>query len=37
MDVRALRMAHEYWAQNKFEVIAQKVQHNVEEHETRPY
>lgn len=24
-DVRALRMAHEYWAQNKFDIIAQKV------------
>jgi hypothetical protein len=24
-DVKALRMAHEYWAQNKFEIIAQKV------------
>jgi hypothetical protein len=24
-DVRALRMAHEYWVQNKFEIIAQKV------------
>lgn len=24
-DIRALRMAHEYWAQNKFDVIAQKV------------
>lgn len=23
-DIRALRMAHEYWAQNKFDVIAQK-------------
>lgn len=24
-DVRALRMAHEYWAQNKFDIISQKV------------
>jgi hypothetical protein len=24
-DVRALRMAHEYWAQSKFEIISQKV------------
>ncbi|OAK94124.1 hypothetical protein IQ06DRAFT_340637 [Phaeosphaeriaceae sp. SRC1lsM3a] len=24
-DVRALRMAHEYWAQNKFDIIAQKM------------
>ncbi|KAF2996270.1 hypothetical protein E8E13_004779 [Curvularia kusanoi] len=24
-DVRALRMAHDYWAQNKFDVIAQKM------------
>ena len=24
-DIRALRMAHEYWVQNKFEIIAQKV------------
>ncbi|KAH6639321.1 hypothetical protein C7974DRAFT_388249 [Boeremia exigua] len=24
-DVRALRMAHEYWAQNKFEIISQKM------------
>jgi hypothetical protein len=24
-DVRALKMAHEYWAQNKFDIIAQKV------------
>jgi hypothetical protein len=24
-DVRALRMAHEYWVQNKFDIIAQKV------------
>lgn len=29
-DVRALRMAHEYWAQNKFDIIAQKVsQHHL--------
>jgi hypothetical protein len=27
-DVRALRMAHEYWAQNKFDIIAQKVSHS---------
>lgn len=27
-DVRALRMAHEYWAQNKFDIIAQKVRHS---------
>lgn len=25
VDVRALRMAHEYWMQNKFDIIAQKV------------
>ncbi|KAL1643162.1 hypothetical protein SLS61_009362 [Didymella pomorum] len=24
-DVRALRMAHEYWAQNKFDIISQKM------------
>lgn len=24
-DVKALRMAHEYWAQNKFDIISQKV------------
>jgi hypothetical protein len=24
-DVRALRMAHEYWAQNKFDIVSQKV------------
>jgi hypothetical protein len=24
-DVRALRMAHEYWVQNKFDIISQKV------------
>jgi hypothetical protein len=24
-DIRALRMAHEYWVQNKFEIISQKV------------
>lgn len=24
-DVRALRMAHEYWAQNRFDIISQKV------------
>jgi hypothetical protein len=24
-DIRALRMAHDYWVQNKFEIIAQKV------------
>jgi hypothetical protein len=24
-DVKALRMAHDYWAQSKFEIIAQKV------------
>ena len=24
-DLRALRLAHEFWAQNKFEIIAQKV------------
>jgi hypothetical protein len=24
-DVRALRMAHEYWAHNKFDIISQKV------------
>jgi hypothetical protein len=24
-DVKALRQAHDYWAQNKFEIIAQKV------------
>jgi hypothetical protein len=24
-DVRALRMAQEYWAQNKFDIISQKV------------
>lgn len=24
-DVRALRMAHDYWAQNKFDIISQKV------------
>lgn len=24
-DVKALRMAHEYWVQNKFDIIAQKV------------
>lgn len=24
-DVRALRIAHEYWAQNKFDIISQKV------------
>jgi hypothetical protein len=24
-DVRALRMAHEYWAQNKFDIISHKV------------
>ncbi|KAL6707025.1 hypothetical protein ACN47E_004975 [Coniothyrium glycines] len=24
-DVRALRMAHEYWTQNKFDIIAQKM------------
>lgn len=24
-DVRALRMAHEYWTQNKFEIISQKM------------
>lgn len=24
-DIRALRMAHEYWAQNKFDIISQKV------------
>jgi hypothetical protein len=28
-DVRALRMAHEYWAQNKFEIVAQKVRGQV--------
>jgi len=27
-DVRALRMAHEYWAQNKFDIISQKVSRN---------
>jgi hypothetical protein len=26
-DVRALRMAHEYWVQNKFDIIAQKVRY----------
>lgn len=26
-DVRALRLAHEYWVQNKYEVIASKVSH----------
>ena len=36
VDVRALRMAHEYWAQNKFDVIAQKVRHNMDGYETRP-
>jgi hypothetical protein len=25
VDVRALRLAHEYWVQNKFDIIAQKV------------
>jgi hypothetical protein len=25
VDVRALRMAHEYWAKNKFDIISQKV------------
>lgn len=25
VDVRALRMAHEYWVQNKFDIISQKV------------
>lgn len=24
-DIRALRMAHDYWVQNKFEIISQKV------------
>jgi hypothetical protein len=24
-DVKALRMAHEYWVQSKFDIIAQKV------------
>lgn len=24
-DVKALRLAHEYWSQNKFDIIAQKV------------
>lgn len=36
VDVRALRMAHEYWAQNKFDVIAQKVRRNMNGYETRP-
>lgn len=36
VDVRALRMAHEYWAQNKFDVIAQKVRRNMDGYETRP-
>jgi hypothetical protein len=25
VDVKALRMAHEYWVQSKFDIIAQKV------------
>jgi hypothetical protein len=36
VDVSALRMAHEYWAQNKWDVIAQKVRRNMGEDETRP-
>ncbi len=28
-DVRALRMAHEYWAQNKFDIISQKVRRDL--------
>jgi hypothetical protein len=28
-DVRALRMAHDYWVQNKFEIIAQKVSFSI--------
>lgn len=27
VDVKALRMAHEYWVQSKFDIIAQKVRH----------
>lgn len=27
-DVKALRMAHEYWVQSKFDIIAQKVSSN---------
>lgn len=27
-DVRALRLAHEYWANNKFDIIAAKVCHS---------
>ena len=30
-DVRALRMAHEYWAQNRFDIISQKVSYNLQE------
>lgn len=33
-DVRALRMAHEYWAQNKFDIIAQKVRRSISKSKT---
>lgn len=28
MDIQALRMAHDYWLNNKFEIIASKVRHS---------
>jgi hypothetical protein len=31
-DVQALRKAHDYWAQNKFDIIAQKVHHTSSHH-----
>jgi hypothetical protein len=31
-DVQALRKAHDYWAQNKFDIIAQKVHHTSSRH-----
>jgi hypothetical protein len=30
-DVRALRMAHEYWVQSKFDIISQKVTNLVQD------